>query len=171
MELNKTNLITGAVISAVFLSGAGFGIAAYQYLAPESPRSPLAEAGWEEGASPLPSGHGAGESASEDESAGHPPGPTFAMSRMLSQHLELTGDQEEEVREILKRRRSAVSDIWRQTRERFSRQLDSTESEISEVLTAEQAKQFRTMMETMRERHRRHDSSSFQMKPGDPPPR
>ena len=81
----------------------------------------------------------------------HEPAPERVVER-LSEQLDLSDEQAEQVRQILDRRfeeRRELRDSHRQEMEEFRAQ---TEGEIAEVLTAEQLEEMRRLREERRQR-------------------
>lgn len=147
--MSRRTLLTAAVLVAVFIAGAMAGAAVVRF------------AGW--GASDRtlvrvqadrdrPDGP-PGDRAERDGPGDRDRGP-YALARYLEEELDLGEEQQERVQEILLRRQQEAQEMFRESRQRFESHLDSTMSEVREVLSAEQEEEFEELIERMRERRR-----------------
>ncbi|MCP3982501.1 MAG: hypothetical protein GY716_24635 [bacterium] len=69
----------------------------------------------------------------------------------LKRHLDLTAEQEDEIRRIVDASREEADALMREVRPQLHEQMDRTRTEIRGVLTPEQLESF----DQLRERHRR----------------
>lgn len=150
MDAKAKGWITAAaLLIAVFMAGALSGVAVVQLTGP-SPE-------WADGR-PVRSGPdgGPGSRRGREGRFGGMRGPDGGRSAfyldMLTDRLDLTEEQQDQIREIFQHREQAAEEVMRGMRERLRLTMDSTDLEIRSVLTPEQQDAFDRFQEEGRER-------------------
>lgn len=100
----------------------------------------------------LPGAARAGEVREGPERHVHGPGRTTI--ERFADELGLTEDQRGEIETILERHRASMREIWHEVRPRYRALVDSVRTEIEAVLTPEQVREYRALLEAKRDRER-----------------
>lgn len=147
MRMERSTLLTAAVLAAVFVAGGFTGAAVATWSGGRADATP-GESGapWKErgGDRRVRDGDGAHRE--------HGKGPVYDLSRFLHGELDLSRDQERRVEAILEERRRRAGRIFEETKERLRSQLDSTVAELKDVLTPGQAAELDSLLERRRKR-------------------
>lgn len=161
--MNNRKLVTAVVLVAVFLAGGVLGAASVRILSsPPASAAAVDESGTDGAtggertarADGRTDGKRGGDRDGDDRDGDddrrrH---PVYRIVSFLNEELELTDRQEAEVEQIIDARRERAHEIFDEMRSRFRSQLDSTISELKEVLTEEQVPRLEQHLEEMRER-------------------
>jgi len=79
-----------------------------------------------------------------------PPFATHVMAARLDRHLDLTDEQRAKIEAILERRHQRINTLWAGVRPKVRAEVDQTNAEIEQILTAEQRAKFSKMRMRMR---------------------
>ncbi|MFQ5688856.1 MAG: hypothetical protein ACE5HQ_01105 [Gemmatimonadota bacterium] len=119
----------GGLLLLTFIAGAAAGVAAERL-----------------GALPGGVASGAARAVEGNRGGGRREGRQTTIERFADE-LELTGDQRQEIEDILEHYRAAMHGLWTDVRPRYRALVDSVRGRIEEVLTPEQVTEYRALLE------------------------
>lgn len=151
--LRDSRVVVAVLLCVTFGAGMAAGIAAERlWLSPagagsEAPREPSADAPrrvGEEGAGGRPHGEAAAKKEKQGEHGG-------TVIERFSEELGLTAGQKARIDTILEHFRARMRELRREVRPRYDAVIDSARNRIERVLTEEQARRYRRLLERKRD--------------------
>ncbi|MBI4538981.1 MAG: hypothetical protein HY704_05655 [Gemmatimonadetes bacterium] len=128
----RERIIAVALLVSIFMAGVLTALVVGELMGRSRPPAPAFAGG------PPFRGPGMGPPSGRPGRMGGPLG----LTEMLAERLDLGDEQERKLEAILERRRAVSDSILEQMRPRLQAQLDSTRTEIREILTPEQREEF-----------------------------